>query len=175
MNALGNAVADGERILIVEDTPELHIQKADIVVQMCTRDKAEEARSFTIADLVMEALRMRPDCIITGEARGPEIDDVLTAANTGHDGQLLTIHANSTRDVIQRMETMYLMRGADVPLFAIRRQIADAFQVVVFLKRVFVGNRPRRFVTEIAESRPVSSWKAIRWSCRICSRIRGTA
>jgi pilus assembly protein CpaF len=153
VNALGNAVGDGERILIVEDTPELQIQKADIV-QMCTRDKAEEARSFTIADLVIEALRMRPDRIITGEARGPEIIDVLTAANTGHDGQLLTIHANSTRDVIQRMETMYLMRGADVPLFAIRRQIADAFQLVIFLKRVFVGNRPRRFVTEIAEISP---------------------
>ena len=153
VNALGNAVADTERILIVEDTPELQIQKADIV-QLCTRDKAEEARAFTIADLVVEALRMRPDRIITGEARGPEIIDVLAAANTGHDGQLLTIHANSTRDVIQRMETMYLMRGAEVPVFAIRRQIADAFQLVVFLKRVFVGSRPRRFVTEIAEISP---------------------
>ena len=153
INALGNAVTDTERILIVEDTPELQIYKPDIV-QLCTRDKAEEARSFTIADLVVEALRMRPDRIITGEARGPEIIDVLAAANTGHDGQLLTIHANSTRDVIQRMETMYLMRGAEVPVFAIRRQIADAFQLVIYLKRVFVGNKPRRFVTEIAEISP---------------------
>ncbi len=79
---------------------------------------------------------------------------MLMAANTGHDGQLLTIHANSTRDVIQRMETMYLMRGSDVPLLAIRRQVADAFQVVVFLRRVEIGGKPRRFVTEIAELLP---------------------
>jgi len=152
-NALGNAASDTDRILIVEDTPELQIQKSDIV-QMCTREKVEEAKAVTMADLIVYALRMRPDRIITGEARGPEIVDVLMAANTGHDGQMLTIHANSTRDVIQRMETMYLMRGADVPLYAVRRQIADAFQLVVYLKRVFIANKPRRFVTEIAEIQP---------------------
>jgi len=123
-------------------------------VQLCTRDRAEEARAFTIADLVIEALRMRPDRIITGEARGAEIVDVLQAANTGHDGQMLTVHANSTRDVIQRLETMYLMKGVDVPTLAIRRQIADAFQLIVYLKRVFIGSRPKRFVTEIAEIQP---------------------
>lgn len=152
-NALGNAASDHDRILIVEDTPELQIQKSDIV-QMCTREKVEEAKAVTMADLIVYALRMRPDRIITGEARGPEIVDVLMAANTGHDGQMLTIHANSTRDVIQRMETMYLMRGADVPLYAVRRQIADAFQLVIYLKRVFIANQPRRFVTEIAEIQP---------------------
>jgi len=152
-NALGNAASDADRILIVEDTPELQIQKSDIV-QMCTREKVEEAKAVTMADLIVYALRMRPDRIITGEARGPEIVDVLMAANTGHDGQMLTIHANSTRDVIQRMETMYLMRGADVPLYAVRRQIADAFQLVIYLKRVFIANQPRRFVTEIAEIQP---------------------
>lgn len=153
VNALCHAASDGDRFIVIEDTPELHIQKPD-VVQLCTRDRAEEARAFTIADLVIEALRMRPDRIITGEARGPEVVDVLKAANTGHDGQMLTVHANSTRDVIQRFETMYLMSGVDVPLPAIRRQIADAFQLVVFLKRVVVGQRPRRFVTEIAEMQP---------------------
>ncbi len=153
VNALCNAASDGDRFILIEDTPELHIQKPD-VVQLCTRDRAEEARAFTIADLVIEALRMRPDRIITGEARGPEVVDVLKAANTGHDGQMLTVHANSTRDVIQRFETMYLMSGVDVPLAAIRRQISDAFQLVVFLRRVFVGQKPRRFVTEIAEIQP---------------------
>ncbi|HKZ86628.1 MAG TPA: ATPase, T2SS/T4P/T4SS family [Anaerolineae bacterium] len=153
INALGNAAEDGDRFLIIEDTPELRIQKPDLV-QLCTRDRAEEARAFTIADLVIEALRMRPDRIITGEARGAEIVDVLQAANTGHDGQMLTVHANSTRDVIQRLETMYLMKGVDVPTLAIRRQIADAFQLIVYLKRVFIGSRPKRFVTEIAEIQP---------------------
>ncbi len=153
VNALGNAAADDDRFVIIEDTTELQIAKSD-VVQLCTRHAAEQARAYTIADLVVAALRMRPDRIITGEARGPEIVDVLMAANTGHDGQLLTIHANSTRDVIQRMETMYLMRGSDVPLLAIRRQVADAFQVVVFLRRVEIGGKPRRFVTEIAELLP---------------------
>ncbi len=153
INALCNAAGDGDRFIIIEDTPELHVLKPD-VVQLCTRERIEEARAFTIADLVIEALRMRPDRIITGEARGAEIVDVLKAANTGHDGQMLTVHANSTRDVIQRLETMYLMSGIDVPLLAIRRQIADAFQLIVFLKRVFIGSQARRFVTEIAEIQP---------------------
>jgi len=153
LNALANAAQETDRFVVVEDTPEIQIAKPD-VVQLTTRDQAEAARSFSIADLVIEALRMRPDRIITGEARGPEVVDVLSAANTGHDGQMLTLHANSTRDVIQRFETMYLMRGIEVPITAIRRQIADAFQVVIFLKRVLIGNAPRRFVTEIAEISP---------------------
>ena len=153
LNALANAADDKERFVVVEDTPEVNIRKPD-VVQLTTRDQAEEAAAFSIADLVIEALRMRPDRIITGEARGPEIVDVLSAANTGHDGQMLTVHANSTRDVIQRMETMYLMRGVEVPIIAIRRQIADAFDVVIYLKRVMLGKHQRRFVTDIAEISP---------------------
>ncbi len=153
LNAMANAAEDTDRFLVVEDTPEIQINKRD-VIQMTTRDQAEQARSFSIADLIIQSLRMRPDRILTGEARGPEIVDVLTAANTGHDGQMLTLHANSTLDVIQRMETMYLMRGVEVPLVAIRRQIADAFQVVIYLKRVSIGGIPRRFVTEIAEVAP---------------------
>ncbi len=153
LNALCNASSDGDRFILVEDTPELQVQKTD-VIQMTTREGAEEARAYTMADLVIEALRMRPDRIVTGEARGAEVVDVLMAANTGHDGQMLTVHANSTRDVIQRLETMYLLRGTDVPLVAIRRQIADAFQLVLFVKRVFIGKQQKRFVTEIAEMQP---------------------
>jgi pilus assembly protein CpaF len=153
LNALCDAADDGDRFILVEDTPELQVEKRD-VVQLTTREGAEEARGYTMADLVIEALRMRPDRIITGEARGPEVVDVLMAANTGHDGQMLTVHANSTRDVIQRLETMYLLRGTDVPLVAIRRQIADAFQLVLFVRRVFVGKHQKRFVTEIAEMQP---------------------
>lgn len=153
LNALCAEADDNDRFVVVEDTPELQILKPD-VVQLTTRMASEEARAFTMADLIIEALRMRPDRIITGEARGPEIADILMAANTGHEGQMLTIHANSTRDVVQRMETMYLLRGVDVPLLAIRRQIADAFQLIVFLKRVLVGKHYRRFVTEVAEMLP---------------------
>ena len=153
LNALANAAADEERFVVVEDTPEINIRKPD-VIQLTTRAQAEEAAGFTIADLVIEALRMRPDRIITGEARGPEIVDVLSAANTGHDGQMLTLHANSTRDVIQRMETLYLMKGVDVPILAIRRQIADAFDLVIYLKRVIRDQQQRRFVTDIAELSP---------------------
>jgi len=153
LNAMCDAASDADRFVVIEDTPELQVDKPD-VVQLTTRDQAEEAEAFTIADLVIESLRMRPDRIITGEARGPEIADVLMAANTGHDGQMLTVHANSTRDVIQRMETMYLLRGHEIPITAIRRQIADAFQLIVFLKRVFIGETPKRFVTEIAEMQP---------------------
>ncbi len=143
INALCDAAGDGDRFIIIEDTPELRVRKPD-VVQLCTRDRAEEARAFTIADLVIEALRMRPDRIITGEARGAEIVDVLKAANTGHDGQMLTVHANSTRDVIQRMETMYLMRGSDVPLLAIRRQVADKLAGMQCAEH---GREPRVLVT----------------------------
>jgi pilus assembly protein CpaF len=153
LNALCDAAEDGDRFVVIEDTPELQIKKPD-VVQMTTRKAAEELQPITMADLVIEALRMRPERIVTGEARGPEVADVLMAANTGHDGQMLTVHANSTRDVIQRLETMYLLRGTDVPLVAIRRQIADAFQLIVFLKRVDVGKKVRRFVTELAEMQP---------------------
>ena len=153
LNALANAADDEDRFVVIEDTPEVEIQKSDLI-QLTTRDQAEEAAGYSIADLVIEALRMRPDRIITGEARGPEIVDVLSAANTGHDGQLLTLHANSTRDVIQRIETMYLMKGVEVPLTAIRRQIADAFELVIYLQHVMRGNRQQRFVTDIAEISP---------------------
>jgi len=153
LNAMCDAADDQDRFIVVEDTPELQVQKRD-VVQLTTREGTEDAQAYTMADLVIEALRMRPDRIITGEARGPEVVDVLMAANTGHDGQMLTIHANSTRDVIQRMETMYLLRGTDVPLIAIRRQIADAFQLILYIKRVFIGQKQRRFITQIAEMQP---------------------
>lgn len=153
LNAMCNGADDGDRFVVVEDTPELQIEKDD-VIQMTTRGAAEDARGWTMADLVVEALRMRPDRIITGEARGPEVVDVLMAANTGHDGQMLTVHANSTRDVIGRLETMYLLRGADVPLVAVRRQIADAFQLILFVRRVTVGGCQRRYVTEVAEMQP---------------------
>jgi len=154
LNALLSECDDNERILVIEDTPELQVPKKD-VVQLTTRNQTEEARAFTIADLVIEALRMRPDRIITGEARGGEIVDILMAANTGHEGQMLTVHANSSREVIYRLETMYYLRGVgEIPLLAVRRQIADAFQLIVFLKQVNLGTLRKRIVTEVAEVLP---------------------
>ncbi len=155
INALCSEIPASERVITVEDTQELQIALRDRI-NLVTREGAEGANAYTIADLVRQCLRMRPDRVITGEARGPEIVDILAAANTGHDGQMLTVHANSPKDVIQRLETMYLMRGGDVPLIAIRRQIADAFQLIVHLQRVFIAGRPKRFVTAVAEISPSS-------------------
>ena len=155
INALCDEIPQSERVITVEDTQELQLTLPDRI-NLVTRDAAESAGAFSIADLIRQCLRMRPDRIITGEARGPEIVDILAAANTGHDGQMLTVHANGPKDVVQRLETMYMMREkmGDVPLVAIRRQIADAFQLIVHLQRVFIGGRPRRFVTGVAEIAP---------------------
>jgi pilus assembly protein CpaF len=174
LNALLSECDDNERIVVIEDTPELQVPKRD-VVQLTTRNQTEEARAFTIADLVIEALRMRPDRIITGEARGGEIVDILMAANTGHEGQMLTIHANSSREVIQRLETMYLLKGVgDVPLMAIRRQIADAFQLIVFLRQVNLGPKRKRLVTEVAEILPSQFMEDGHVVCQNIFEDRGT-
>jgi len=155
INALCSEIPPGERVITVEDTQELQLTMPDRI-NLVTRDAVESAGGFEIGDLIRQCLRMRPDRIITGEARGPEIVDILAAANTGHDGQMLTIHANGPKDVVQRMETMFMMKKdmGDVPLIAIRRQIADAFQVIVHLQRVFIAGRPKRFVVGVAEIEP---------------------
>ncbi len=153
INALCSEIPTSERVITVEDTQELQLTLPDRI-NLVTRDATEGAGAFAIADLIRQCLRMRPDRIITGEARGPEVVDILGAANTGHDGQMLTIHANGPKDVVQRLETMYLMRGQDVPLLAVRRQIADAFQLIVHLQRVFIGGATKRFVTAVAEIAP---------------------
>ena len=149
LNALAAEIPPNERVITIEDTPELRIVVPDWVA-LVTRRASEGVAAITQEDLVRETLRMRPDRILTGEARGAEIVAILEAANTGHDGQAMTIHANSPKHVITRVETLYL-KARDVPLEAIRRELADGFQLIIHLKRVSAGPVSRRVVTDIVE------------------------
>ena len=148
LNALSNYIPSDERVITIEDCAELQIQGVDNLVRLETKPANMEGnKEITIRDLIRSALRMAPDRIIVGEIRGAEAVDMLQAWNTGHDGSLGTAHANSTRDMISRVETMVLM-GMSIPLEAIRRQIASGIDLIVHLGRL--PDRSRR-VLEIAE------------------------
>jgi pilus assembly protein CpaF len=135
LNCLSDCIPDHERIITIEDTAELFLRHQH-VVRLETRNKNLEGQgAFTIRDLVCNALRMRPDRIIVGECRGPEALDMLQAMNTGHDGSLTTIHANSSLDVIGRLEVMVQMAAGDLTLAAIHRQIASGLDLIVHLER----------------------------------------
>ncbi|MGY1741093.1 MULTISPECIES: CpaF family protein [unclassified Blastococcus] len=149
LNVLSSFIPDGERIVTIEDAVELQLQQ-DHVVRLESRPPNIEGRgAVTIRDLVRNSLRMRPDRIVVGECRGGESLDMLQAMNTGHDGSLSTVHANSPRDAIARLETLVLMAGMDLPLRAIREQIASAVDVVVQLTRLRDGTRRVTHVTEV--------------------------
>ncbi len=149
LNVLSSFIPEGERIVTIEDAVELQLQQ-DHVVRLESRPPNIEGKgAVTIRDLVRNALRMRPDRIVVGECRGGESLDMLQAMNTGHDGSLSTVHANSPRDAIARLETLVLMAGMDLPLRAIREQIASAVDVVVQLTRLRDGTRRVTHVTEV--------------------------
>lgn len=148
LNALSAYIPADERIVTIEDSAELQIRQIPNLVRMETRnDNGEGNRPISVGDLIRASLRMRPDRIIVGEVRGEEAFAMLSAFNTGHDGSLCTGHGNSTADMLARLETMVLM-GADLPLEAIRSQIASAIDVMVHLGRLRDGSRK---VLEIAE------------------------
>src|SRR5437660_7383624 len=148
LNALSRFIPDTERIVTIEDIAELMLQQRHIV-RLETREASIEGQGAVIArDLVINALRMRPDRIIVGEARGPEALDMLQAMNTGHDGSMTTVHANSPRDAFSRLETMVMMASQHVPDKVIRQQLASAINVVVHCGRMADGTRK---VTGIAE------------------------
>ncbi len=148
LNALSNYIPRDERIITIEDNAELRIIGVDNLVTLETRRQLyDESRDITIRDLIKTALRMRPDRIIVGECRGAEAFDMLQAMNTGHDGSLTTAHANSAKDMLLRLEAMVLM-AVDLPIDAIRRQIASAVDIVVHLERL--PDRSRR-ITQISE------------------------
>jgi pilus assembly protein CpaF len=126
LNVLSNLIPSGERIITIEDAAELSLRHAHLVQLEGRPPNLEERGEITIRDLVRNALRMRPDRIVVGECRGGETLDMLQAMNTGHDGSLTTVHANSPRDVISRLEVMTLMAGMDLPVSAIREQVAAA-------------------------------------------------
>ena len=150
LNALTDYVPRDERVITIEDSAELQIRGGDNLVRLETRNATLEGKlEIKIRDLVKAALRMRPDRIVVGECRGAEALEVLTAANTGHDGTLSTGHANSCRDMVSRLETMVLMASdVDLPLTAIRKQIASGIDIFIHLGRLRSGERK---LLEIAE------------------------
>src|SRR5213596_1806918 len=149
LNALSAAISDSERIVTIEDAAELQM-KQNHVLRLESRPKNIEGQGeITIRALVRNALRMRPDRIIVGEVRGPEALDMLQAMNTGHDGSLTTVHANAPRDALARIETMVLMAGYDLPLRAIRQQVASALDLVIQVARLVDGSRRVTAITEV--------------------------
>ena len=150
LNALSAFVPGNERIVTIEDAAELQLQQRHVVALESRPPNIEGEGEIRIRELVRNALRMRPDRIIVGEVRGAETLDMLQAMNTGHDGSLTTIHANSPRDALHRLEMLVLIGGIELPLRAVREQIASAFDVIVHLTRLVDGNRRVSRVTEIS-------------------------
>jgi pilus assembly protein CpaF len=146
---LSSFIPEGERIVTIEDAVELQLQQEHVVRLESRPPNIEGKGAVTIRDLVRNSLRMRPDRIVVGECRGGESLDMLQAMNTGHDGSLSTVHANTPRDAIARLETLVLMAGMDLPLRAIREQIASAVDVVVQITRLRDGSRRVTHVTEV--------------------------
>jgi pilus assembly protein CpaF len=149
LNALSAAIPDDERIITIEDAAELQLVQRHVLRLEARPSNIEGEGEITIRDLVRNSLRMRPDRIVVGEVRGTEALDMLQAMNTGHDGSLSTVHANTPRDALARLETMVLMTGYDLPLRAIREQIASALDLVIQIERMNDGTRRIVAITEI--------------------------
>ena len=149
LNALSAFVPGDERIVTIEDAAELQLQQEHVITLESRPPNIEGQGEVRIRELVRNALRMRPDRIIVGEVRGAETLDMLQAMNTGHEGSLTTIHANSPRDALSRLETLVLTGGIDLPLRAIREQIASAFDVLIQIQRLVDGSRRITHVTEV--------------------------
>ena len=149
LNVVSAFIPNRERVISIEDTAELQLKQEHVLRLEYKPPNVEGKGEITIRQLVINALRMRPDRIIVGEARGAEALDMLQAMNTGHDGSLTTIHSNSPRDTLRRIETMVLMAGMELPLKAIREQVASAIDLVVHMERMRDGTRKVTQVTEV--------------------------
>jgi pilus assembly protein CpaF len=150
LNVLSSCIGEDERIVTIEDAAELQLNQDHVITLEAKKAGSDSGAEVTIRDLVKNALRMRPERIVVGECRGAEALDMLQAMNTGHDGSLTTLHANSPRDAISRIETMSLMAGIDFPIRVIREQIGSAVQLMVQQARLRDGSRKVTSVTEIA-------------------------
>jgi len=150
LNVLSGFIPDDERIVTIEDAAELKLQQEHVVRMESKPANSEGRNAVTIRDLVKNALRMRPDRIVIGEVRSGEALDMLQAMNTGHDGSLTTLHSNSPRDTISRLETMCLMAGVDLPLKVVREQIAAAVDLIVHESRLRDGSRRVTSITEVS-------------------------
>ena len=149
LNVLSSFIPEGERIVTIEDAAELQLQQ-DHVLRLETKVANTDGRgAVSIRDLVRNSLRMRPDRIVVGECRGGEALDMLQAMNTGHDGSLTTLHANTPRDALSRLETMVLMSGMDLPLKVVRQQIASAVDLIIQQTRLKDGSRKVTAITEV--------------------------
>jgi pilus assembly protein CpaF len=149
LNALSAAIPDTHRIVTIEDAAELQLNQRHVLRLEARPKNIEGEGEIVIRDLVRNSLRMRPDRIIVGEVRGAEALDMLQAMNTGHDGSLSTVHANSPRDALARVETMVLMAGYDLPVRAIRQQVSSALDMIVHLERLDDGARRVTAITEV--------------------------
>ena len=150
LNALSNYIPSDERVITIEDSAELQITGVDNLVSLETRNaNAAGAGQITIRDLIKSSLRMRPERIVVGEVRGGEALDMLQAMNTGHDGSLSTGHANSTEDMLSRLETMVLQGAEGLPLEAIKQQIASAIDIIIHLSRLRDKSRKTMAITEV--------------------------
>ena len=149
LNALSTAIPDSDRIVTIEDAAELRLNQRHVLRLESRPKNIEGEGEIPIRTLVRNSLRMRPDRIIVGEVRGAEALDMLQAMNTGHDGSLSTIHANAPRDALARIETMVLMTGYDLPVRAIRGQVASALDMIVHLERLEDGSRRVTAITEV--------------------------
>ncbi|NLD70258.1 MAG: Flp pilus assembly complex ATPase component TadA [Limnobacter sp.] len=158
LNVLSNLIPRGERVITIEDAAELRLAHPHLVALESRPSNVEGRGQVTIRELVRNALRMRPDRIVVGECRGGEALDMLQAMNTGHDGSLTTVHANSARDVLARLETMVLMAGIEIPVSAVREHVASAVDLVVHQARLPDG---RRRVVEIAEFTGLESGRVL--------------
>jgi pilus assembly protein CpaF len=149
LNVLSASIPGEERIVTIENAAELQLRQEHVVTLESRPPNIEGRGEVAIRDLVINSLRMRPDRIIVGECRGPEAFDMLQAMNTGHEGSMTTLHANSARDALARLENMILMAGMELPHRAIREQIAGAIDVIVHLERMRDGSRKVVYITEI--------------------------
>jgi pilus assembly protein CpaF len=149
LNALSTAIPNSERIVTIEDAAELRLNQRHVLRLEARQKNIEGQGEIAIRELVRNSLRMRPNRIIVGEVRGAEALDMLQAMNTGHDGSLSTVHANSPRDALSRVETMVLMAGYDLPVKAIRQQVASALDLIIHLERMQDGSRRVTSITEV--------------------------
>jgi pilus assembly protein CpaF len=149
LNVLSSFIPTDERIITVEDAKELQLHQEHVLSLESRPPNVEGRGEVTIRDLVKNTLRMRPDRIVVGECRSGEALDMLQAMNTGHDGSLTTVHANSPRDTLSRLETLVLMAGFDLPVRAIREQMASAVDLIVQLTRLSDGTRRVTHITEV--------------------------
>ncbi|RIK46827.1 MAG: type II secretion system protein E, partial [Chloroflexi bacterium] len=150
LNVLSSFIPSDERIITIENAAELQLRQEHVVTLESRPPNIEGRGEITIRDLVINALRMRPERIIVGECRGGETLDMLQAMNTGHDGSMTTAHANSPRDALSRIETMCMMAGMDLPIRAIREQVASAVDVICQQERMRDGTRKVTTITEVS-------------------------